>query len=764
MVGVSTNMQAIADIENAEISHGMSQEAGSSGALNAVKATKVLAVLKRPWDQMASVGEVAIILIFAYLCAGELLPHIFDMDIFESIFQMWAQQQVVLLALISCLIVLLSFCSGSRRPPGGGTASIFSNSLAMLNLVPIVSAAVMTYDNHCDDHDEKTRCDNLSILIDAVGIITAKLYRLDLGIVMLLSARGHSAWLLGATGGRFGYAETVPLHVIAGWWCAAQAMVHSVAYLVFYPYIGGWRSLWENCFPVPVPDGPNRLGFVNGMGVLSFAVLLALALPALSLLRRRYYHVFQLLHLPLSIMWIVCSVLHDLPIVLFALPGLADWFICWCDGMRRCSATARLLPGTSGPWVELTIKCCDFPPWAPRGQWVSVRVLPLGREAHPLSVAAKSTTSTITTLTLVVSARAGNWSRALAALAQSEGISFDVDVGGPFAYGCTWWLSRSGRQDAAKPHTGEEASNQEASLLLLAGGTGITGWLLPLATAGGAGRHSQCHLFWCVQKEADYRALAYRLPPAGIVNVTVFVTQPDAAVTGDGSESACSFEMLPSASTRPSAEDSADQPLDMLLPDQYTSATVTRPTQDRGGSLAVVSFAATLAGLVVGWLWSNGPNLLAYVDEQHGPYRSLADWVFIRRTLPIVLVVAGAGVTMAMGSFAVKCALRKRKKGVARSGYEPLLSPAIAEELPVPAGFVGVDSAHTQGHEMRTGRPDIDALVRAAVEAQASQQRLVVIAACGPAKLVEAAREAVMAARKGSRGVRVEFCGEISEW
>jgi len=165
-----------------------------------------------------------------------------------------------------------------------------------------------------------------------------------------------------------------------------EATLHSVLYMIFYPYIGGWRGLWEKCFPVPLADAPppgedakfaragNTEGFVNGMGVLAFVILLALAMPALPSLRRRYYYVFQLLHLPLSILWIICSVLHDLPILLFALPGLADWFLCWRVGMRRCSATARLLCGTSGPWVELTIKCASLASGsgAPRGHWVSV--------------------------------------------------------------------------------------------------------------------------------------------------------------------------------------------------------------------------------------------------------------------------------------------------------------------------------------------------------------------------------------------------------
>jgi hypothetical protein len=168
--------------------------------------------------QMASMGEVATVVVFVYLCAGELLPAIFwkGKDVpkpFERIFdrETWALQQSVLLALISCLIVFLGCCSGSRCPPGGGTGMFFSYSLAMLNIVPNVLAALVTYNDTCGVDHWYEGCDHLSILFDSVGLVAAKLYRLDLGILMLLAARGHSAWLFGATGGRRGYAEALAL-------------------------------------------------------------------------------------------------------------------------------------------------------------------------------------------------------------------------------------------------------------------------------------------------------------------------------------------------------------------------------------------------------------------------------------------------------------------------------------------------------------------------------------------------------------------------
>ena len=72
---------------------------------------------------------------------------------------------------------------------------------------------------------------------------------------------------------------------------------------------------------------------------------------------------------------------------------------------RRLPARVRVLPGTSGPWVELTIELTASSnggeltakgggggaAWAsvasaPRGQWVLVRAVPLGKERHPLSL------------------------------------------------------------------------------------------------------------------------------------------------------------------------------------------------------------------------------------------------------------------------------------------------------------------------------------------------------------------------------------------
>ena len=80
---------------------------------------------------------------------------------------------------------------------------------------------------------------------------------------------------------------------------------------------------------------------------------------------------------------------------------------------------------------------------------------------------------------------------------------------------------------------------------------------------------------------------------------------------------------------------------------------------------------------------------------------------------------------------------------------------------------------NTAGHDVKMERPNFEALVLTAAgklwDGEAPRdgetQRLVV-AACGPATLVEAVRKAVAAAKKKKEchGVRLEFSGCASSW
>ena len=88
-----------------------------------------------------------------------------------------------------------------------------------------------------------------------------------------------------------------------------------------------------------------------------------------------------------------------------------------------------------------------------------------------------------------------------------------------------------------------------------------------------------------------------------------------------------------------------------------------------------------------------------------------------------------------------------------------------------PEIFVG--PARDYEHDVRVGRPNIEALVRAAVAGMRQEpspttgQRRLVVAACGPSEMVKTTREAVADCRRSyehCRRVRIEFSGAEWRW
>ena len=739
--------------------------------------------------------QVATISAFAYLCFGEFLPQSLTSASTNFSGADWASQEVVSLAALSFLAVLIAYaggCSGSGFEQGaGGRPSTASSLLAALNIVPMVVVVVTTLwvsrSDNCPasipDHTTRGKevdCNYVATLLDVVGLISARLARFDLVISLILATRGDSGWLLRATGGWLGLPEAVPLHRMAGWWCVGQSALHSAAYLVFYPWTGGLKSLWLNCFPGALPNGSmNRLGLVNFCGVVAFATMLPLAIPSLPYLRRRSYHVFQQLHLPASVLFIICCALHDLPILLFAVPGIADWYLGW-QSMRgtstTLSATARLLAGTSGPWVELTVDCSGTGDaalltsargsegrrlLAPRGEWALVRVLPLGREAHPLSVAVSSSGPRLSAL---VAAGAGDWSTSLASLVQmlgnDSGAEVQVEVSGPFAVGGGDW-----------------SLVHEPALLLVAGGTGVFGWLPALASAdanAAAGR--VVHLVWCVKTEADYLALAEKLPPrrAG-VQLTIFVTRATGSgsslTVGGNTAAALSVDDAAASQGKVHEEGGANTVLLGSSGDDVGERewTVVRTGGDGcsgGGSSSLVwtsvSLFATFCALGVAyWVWQ------FVAEELLETPNTLMDYTLRWRALPIALILASLVVATTAASRIFEGASKGEKDESAAADVDP----AEGER----AEYGGISllasgaSDEAGDHDVRAGRPNLAVLVRMTAAAAAGgwrgdpAQRLVV-AACGPAELVEAARNAVGCVRKEGCRVRLRFSGTDSRW
>ena len=222
------------------------------------------------------------ILVSIYFYIGEMLPRplaTYNNQWFWG--TAWANQQVILLGTVSLLLVLLSLIGGFSFFLPKPLLS-FEHLFATMNVLPCLAAILATHWNRESGNcpvlpyegasvDKEVPCDYVAVLMDVLGVLTARLMRWDLGVCLLLAVRGDHAWVALATRGWLGLPEAVPLHRIAGWWCVIQSFLHSLFYLIFYGYTGGLSSLWLNCFPASTKhaDGVlNRLGLVNFFGII----------------------------------------------------------------------------------------------------------------------------------------------------------------------------------------------------------------------------------------------------------------------------------------------------------------------------------------------------------------------------------------------------------------------------------------------------------------------------------------------------------------
>ena len=458
------------------------------------------------------------------------------------------------------------------------------------------------------------------------------------------------------------------------------------------------------------------------MGVVAFAAVLVLALMAVPQLRRRRYDLFQSLHAALALLFVSLCALHDLPILLFALPGLASWYLCstvdagsGCERSavtRQLRATARLLPGT-GSWVELSISGVgsDSRPPGGRGHWVSLRAPTiLGREWHPFSVAGWGAEAS--SLSVIVSTRQGDWSQRLGQQSKSGLIPFEVEIQGPYCTGGAWSLAG-----------GSEKSGDR--LLLLAGGTGVTGWI-PALQARSEGMAYR--LVWCVQSLADYSALAERLPLAASDDEQVIVY-----VTRDGGTA--------------SDEGHASPVMICTQPEQLSAAAASESGADP--KLAALPFSV-FAGLVAGyWGWMNHRPAAGVVYDDG--WVGLAHYTATRRCVPILAIVA---VAVATAAVVRRVARHLRNEG---SRQAPAHNEAAKEE----------DSGRPRQaamHQMRHGRPDLAALV-AESAADVRDGGCLTVVACGPTGLLRTARAATeVAASRAECRRAIRFVGADPNW
>jgi hypothetical protein len=322
-----------------------------------------------------------------------------------------------------------------------------------------------------------------------------------------------------------------------------------------------------------------------------------------------------------------------------------------------------------------------------------------------------------------------------------------------------------------------------------------------------------------VKTEADYLAVAERLPPArNWLQITVFVTRASTStalgagdlltIAGGSATAAPGY----SSSTAVAAADAAAS--SVLDKSHEVSAVPASSSQEQrsetegwtvpqhgGGRVATgsgshssavwvwvwVSLLASLCGLSVGyWGW-------AFLKEEllDTPL-TLTGYTLRWRLLPIALILATVAIATTVGVCALKVILRaascRDQPGAALSAgaagaveetpllqdaspwgissinadFDAAATAAETEELPL---LVGGTAGESGGRDVkvRAGRPDLPALVREAAAQHRSTPRLVV-AACGPPELVEAAQDAVTSVRKEGCGVSLCFSGTDSKW
>ena len=694
---------------------------------------------------------------------------------------------------------------------------------AAMNTVPVIAAVVTTnwfpMSSSCSP-PPGNNCHYSSILFDTVGLVTARLARLNLGLCLLFATRGESAWLFEMTGGLLGFTEAIPIHRTAGWWCAGQSVLHSVAYVLFYIQEAGLRTLWRNCFPVPSLGKLNRLGLVNMFGLLACFSCLGLVLSAIPSVRRARYHIFQRLHLPVAMMFVLCCALHDLSILLFGIPGLADWYLGWRGNLtrRRLPCKARLLSGTSGPWVELTVDYGEIITSAarnslpPRGEWVSIKLIPLGREFHPLSVASicmKWSTSEDgckkaryrAELSMFISSKAGDWSAALATLCAKESdhiASFQAEVSGPYPCGGgNWSLPGSGLRDMTGGKS-TDYKNGHSALLLIAGGTGITGWL-PALKAGANdfnSRYESCHLVWCVKTKGDYLALVRLLPcfrgphemrgcdmgtntmtmSDKAFRITVYITSHDMKNVSDATHTSFTSELLDSVTTKYTEEnvDSSIAVIDNKLDSsrdttKYSlnnTAKASPPFSDCCGDHWIICAARYLE-----WMASSQQPFGFSTDYNRfdcgspSPTYSTSNWVHDGNDESSQIyycitpsLVRSCNKLWWWCQSTMRGTLYMQLGNYDSGDGDGDCEVARSEIIPL-----SVIEGHKHcSHHVQIGRPDFNALVHEAAAPLQTREGIrahLVVAACGPTTLVKVAENAVMTVKGAidSEHVRVQF-------
>ena len=221
-------------------------------------------------------------------------------------------QQSAFLFMTLCSLVAIAVINAHHASKWEAITTTLSltTMLGILNLAPLIAWIATTYlilqFGDCNEtHLAKSdgQCDSLKVLLDAIGIISGRLARIDLGITLSLSANG--AWLPGITNG---YSDCLKVFQCIGLLDGGVSCSPFFIQLFTFILLSRWwlkrrlaemfsnRSLNED----DDEDGEiniNVLGLVNCFGVMAFVLILLIALFGLPVIRKSWYLLFQRTHL-----------------------------------------------------------------------------------------------------------------------------------------------------------------------------------------------------------------------------------------------------------------------------------------------------------------------------------------------------------------------------------------------------------------------------------------------------------------------------------
>tara|TARA_B100000405_G_scaffold238043_1_gene171714 strand:+ start:1420 stop:2751 length:1332 start_codon:yes stop_codon:yes gene_type:complete len=439
-------------------------------------------------------------------------------------------------------------------------------------------------------------------------------------------------------------------------------------------------------------------------------------------------------------------------------------------------------------------------------------LIPLGRESHPLSVASISLKWSTSKdggkkarcraeLSMFVSAKAGDWSEALATLCAKESdhtASFQAEVSGPYPCGGGHWSLPGSELRDFPEEKSVECTNGNSALLLIAGGTGITGWLPALKASANDfnSRYGSCHLVWCVKTKGDYLALARLLPclPSPYkmrgsnmgtntmttsdkaFKITVYITGHDMKNVSDATHMSLPSELLDSV-TRKYREESVDSSITVMDNNLDSGRDITNYSlNDTVRTSPLISSAVANIGLFAqhviwsGWLVRN--NLL-------GSPQTIIGLAIVHRVLPIALVLGSMVVSMKAVSYIyiaiTPSVVRNCNKlwwwcqsAMRGTSYMRLSNCEKNGDDDGDCEMIRLSEVHKPClHNVQIGRPDVDELVRAAAAALQAREGIradLVVAACGPKTLVEATKNAVVTVKGVADYMHVNVRFSAVDW